>query len=341
MTKEELKKLWDEIQKDEDVPWEYTRNCCQSRAHRMAEIANKLSLEVKKVCVEPSNGAIRPVGPDGKPLRYPGELGEIIVWDCFHVAIIVEVEISDGTTEEWVIDPALCPEGPVPLDKWLDKMGGKKKLKVKEHSADVYYPGEGDADGKKTKERLESHRASHRAAIIKYINDNPGILDLPSPGVDPTAGGILCMVNRVTEIRGDDFATVRFGGIGNLRVLTAWDGGETVEWLRSYGLHRQHPVIVWFSQKSRALAFVTPAQREKVLDLRKGEAHLRIVTICPSSFLLSWEHPRYRALHRLVGRSLRTKEELLIVTLPGSRDVIDIVPAQRFDKKVHGFSKKE
>ena len=100
------------------IPWLYVRQGCSDRATLMRQHIEELGMPV------PTRVFAFPTAGKSLILRSPFWTSPII-WSSYHTALITHV---DG--QDYVIDPAASPEGPVLVKDWASKLGDGDPEKV-------------------------------------------------------------------------------------------------------------------------------------------------------------------------------------------------------------------
>lgn len=125
-------KLFDLLDKESHIPFDYPPDCCYSRAHEMCRIMAQNGVECNKYWLYAKNFRtadqidLIPKDKDGNAISFPNRKGNSrpIGWD-YHVAPLIKVTKEDGSVEERVVDPSLASQ-PVSKDEWKAIMEGSK-----------------------------------------------------------------------------------------------------------------------------------------------------------------------------------------------------------------------
>lgn len=109
LTQDEAQELFDDLKSRDTIPFDYTRDGCYARAHRMARIAMWKKINVGKIFIV---GDLDPFTNDNWTWRY-------------HVAPFVVVDMN-GIDQIFVMDPSMF-NTPVLVHEWVNKTVGNKR----------------------------------------------------------------------------------------------------------------------------------------------------------------------------------------------------------------------
>lgn len=109
LTTKEAENFFNRVQKKKTIPFDYSKDGCYARAHRMARIAQRHGIRVAKIFID---GSLDPFLNDGWSWRY-------------HVAPVVAVK-ENKKIKLMVIDPSLFKR-PVSVSDWSIKSIGSEK----------------------------------------------------------------------------------------------------------------------------------------------------------------------------------------------------------------------
>lgn len=168
ITPQEAQDLHDDMA-SQDIPFAYTRDCCNNRAERMCDLMEERGVQCRKAW---AYGDLRPMNEGGTPVRFPdNDTGLPVTW-VYHVAPTVKVRGDDGIVREMVIDPSMR-DRPLTVEEWEGAMGGvdlrasthsdvftyRPDLKERNDDPVVGYSTAGEVD-----RRFAEHRRKLRAA---------------------------------------------------------------------------------------------------------------------------------------------------------------------------------
>lgn len=144
---------------DPEMGYGYRIDGCYARASRMAKAAEKQGITFGKVFAE---GRLQVLS---RPPERPGAIN----WE-FHVAPVVFVKKTDGSTELRVFDPVLF-EKPIPVSQWKGRLVEElKPAQVSNDMAENFY--------KKTLETSLHKDTFKKPYMIKQKNYGPKVTDL-------------------------------------------------------------------------------------------------------------------------------------------------------------------
>jgi hypothetical protein len=108
------------------ISWLYPKDGCFARASLFNRNAFRLYIPIPNKVFAFGNLRVKTEN---------SSRGVVSWW--YHVAPIVEVE-----NEKYVLDPAIEPEHPLPVNDWIKRMGNPKKIKVSICGTGTYSPGD-------------------------------------------------------------------------------------------------------------------------------------------------------------------------------------------------------
>ena len=103
--------LFDHLADLENIAHNMPQDACYARSHLMCREMQKLGLDAQKAWAFEEGDMISVHMADGKTLRW---------W--YHTAPALDVELTDGSFEKMIFDPALF-DGPVTKEEWCKLMG--------------------------------------------------------------------------------------------------------------------------------------------------------------------------------------------------------------------------
>ena len=184
LSEKEAQEIFDVLAKESHIPYDYPVDCCFTRAHEMCRIMKSNKIDCRKYWLFDKNWgtsaklSLTPKKSDGKPVTFPDSKGnqKEVKW-VYHVAPTVKVKKSDGTIEDYIIDPSIS-DRPLPKDEWRKIMDDPVGSYTEESGSDAYFQNQkygiykDDPNGDKTKTQLKIHRAN-RDANLKAAKKAP------------------------------------------------------------------------------------------------------------------------------------------------------------------------
>jgi hypothetical protein len=160
LTEQEAQQLFEELQAQDHIPFDYPVDCCYSRANEMSRIMESKGIASRKhwlmADIEGRLGKgkcfLTPLKA-GQPVKFFNvETGqcEAVEW-LYHVAPMVKVRKPDGSIADMILDPSVADQ-PVSPDEWRKIQGDL--IACQEDSTDGPAQGETPED---TAAQLEEH----------------------------------------------------------------------------------------------------------------------------------------------------------------------------------------
>lgn len=161
-----------------NTPFNYPVDCCYSRAHSMCQTLEDKGIESQKVWyfakdwgTAGSTSDLHPVKPDGTPVAFPDPMGtsQPVRW-VYHVAPIIKVIQSDGSTQDMVMDPSVAKR-PLTKDEWKKIQGTPKGAYEEVSDRDAYFQNQHfgyrqeDPDLREACAQMQKHQRDRDAAL--------------------------------------------------------------------------------------------------------------------------------------------------------------------------------
>ena len=183
LTEKEAQGLFEQLKQNKVIPFDYPNDCCYSRAHAMCRIMESKGIACSKYWLFSKDfpgryaADLKPADKAGNPVNKTGTT-DPINW-TYHVAPVVKVKKSDGTTEERVMDPSLFDK-PVTKEEWSKRQGDppgsygedsdsvayfqNKKIGAVPGGAKEHWYAE-DPTGQTARDQMDDHRQKRDKAL--------------------------------------------------------------------------------------------------------------------------------------------------------------------------------
>lgn len=168
LTEQEAQDLFQQLQAQEHIPFDYPVDCCYSRANEMSRILEAKGIASRKYWLfadlegrlGKGKSLLTPL-KGGQPVEFFNvETGrrEAVEW-LYHVAPVVKVRKSDGSLAETILDPSVAGQ-PVSPEQWRKIQGDP--VACQERCTDG--PAQEETP-EETAAQLEEHRQTRDQAL--------------------------------------------------------------------------------------------------------------------------------------------------------------------------------